>query len=932
MTALGVLGGGGATEPPSRVVSNELARAHVGAAPNAYSSLARLIAQQQAFASAQHAWRSSQASSSGEFRTQGPLAARAVTGALLVGKQQPFDLSVDAWGCGDSLTPLDIATPTLASDSRFRLELDHSVQGVVEQYVNGPLGLEQVVRVTRLPPCAQRAGGSLSLRLRGAVGWSAVERAGIIELRGPRGQALSYGHAWTRDARGVELATSIRVIAGDVRVEVATANAALPIEIDPLAWQRSPQRVLEAPDGALGFGSSVALSDDTVLTSAPGGSTVGRVYFYHRQDLSLRPDVLEDPEQVVGGLFGLAVAIDGNVALVGAPNIINSDAPGRAYVLTRTTATAPWRVELPPLSTTELRATNDRFGAAVAVSGDLILVGAPEFANTGPAGPVVAGGAVFVFRRVKGEWRSMGQLSFPETCQRPSSLGTSLDNFNFGSSLALRGRTAIVGAPGFGDCPGAAYIFQATKNGAFGDGLALVPSPDQVAAPDGDRFGQAVALSETQALVGAPFWPDGEGSESSHGAVFIFDQADGEWLPRAPLEPPHGSDFGSSLAASSAVLAVGQAGLDGPANRTIYLYDPLTLALQDLPAIGNEAKTYWGAALATAGRAVLVGSQDLVGPGSVKLLLPGVGAACSSSGECDSGYCVSGVCCESSCDGACQGCSAEATGKEDGVCAFSRASTQCATSVCAADGSEQVAFVCDGGGTCAERHTSCGPGRCEGGRCSKSCATSDDCDSESYCDDGLCRERRAIAAACEQDNQCVTGSCADGVCCNESCSQQCEACDVAEHVGVCSPVDGLPRGRRTACDADVSNVCSQRVCDGVARETCAGFVGGEVRCESLVCEGYRSVPAFCGGGSCRAPACERHCESDYDCAGGFECGLVGVCVQGARSRRHIAACSWSGEGGAAESGMSVLVALAGIVWRRALARARRGKKKKGRVS
>ena len=95
----------------------------------------------------------------------------------------------------------------------------------------------------------------------------------------------------------------------------------------------------------------------------------------------------------------------------------------------------------------------DRFGSAVAVSGDTIIVGYPY-----DDGPAENTGAAYVFRRDQGgpdNWGLAGKLTAPSGW---------LDNF--GHAVAMSGETAVVGAlfhdGAAGRNSGAAYVFDLT--------------------------------------------------------------------------------------------------------------------------------------------------------------------------------------------------------------------------------------------------------------------------------------------------------------------------------------------------------------------------------------------------------------------------------------------------------------------------------------
>ncbi|MFT5434559.1 MAG: hypothetical protein ACI9OJ_005272, partial [Myxococcota bacterium] len=70
----------------------------------------------------------------------------------------------------------------------------------------------------------------------------------------------------------------------------------------------------------------------------------------------------------------------------------------------------------------------------------------------------------------------------------------------------------------------------------------------------------------------------------------------------------------------------------------------------------------------------------------------GVGDACSTPSECDSGHCVDGLCCNAACTDACEACHQAATGLGDGACAPVASGMECRSS----QGPCDPADLCDG--------------------------------------------------------------------------------------------------------------------------------------------------------------------------------------------------------------------------------------------
>ncbi|MCS6898990.1 MAG: hypothetical protein RMJ98_02800 [Myxococcales bacterium] len=310
------------------------------------------------------------------------------------------------------------------------------------------------------------------------------------------------------------------------------------------------------------------------------------------------------------------------------------------------------------------------------------------------------------------------------------------------------------------------------------------------------------------------------------------------------------------------------------------------------------------------------------------------GEACERGAQCLSGFCVDGVCCASACEGTCQACASalKQDGSPDGICApalldtdphddcsdepllgcdrnglcdgkgacaLYAAGTVCQPSICESDGQGGFRlgiFTCDGSGTCqAAQGASCGAFGCEQGTCKTSCQSDGDCAEKAYCSEGNCLPRKELGKSCSAPRECLGGLCVDGVCCSSPCDGPCEACNKEGALGLCVPVSGTPfPGHPPCAKASEGQPCQQRICDGVIRETCAGFVGPEVICRAPSCsDGVAVIPATCDGKGacpeeeiarcepfvCNGNTCGSSCTSDSDCERRFQCDMgTGDCV------------------------------------------------------
>lgn len=819
-----------------------------------------------------------------------------------------FDFAPRAWGCADELEPLASARPNLDGATPNRLSYEHESAGLSEWYLSGPLGIEQGLVVHRLPGC-DAARPTLRFRIPGSPGWKVEQRRTFVELVSPSGRRLRYGHAYAEDARGRELAISVRGDGVGVSLEVSTTNAVLPLRVDPLTWTKS--EALEAPSGLPGdgFGRSVALSDTTILAGAPDlqrseQEFAGLAYSYSRASLS-QPVVDElEATPTAGAHFGGAVAIYGDLAVVGAPGAANGALSGAVYVFVRSGPEQPWSKPPTPLTAGANSAPGDLFGASLSLFEDMLLVGAP-----GSAG----GGAAFVFVRSNGSWSDARAL--PVQCLQPFEPGQTtpftLTGHAFGSSVALRNRVALVGARSRGiegSCPPAAYVYELDA-----DGTASSPQliPHSIAAEElpfqkmTDGFGNSVALSDDTFVVGAGGLDlDDEGLHV--GAAFVYDRDTWSTIAPVRLTAPSNTSFGMRVAASDELLAISQPNADPPELSRVYLYPKQRPDPWHEPAVFEPDPGAYtsqpGAALAVYGVVTLVGNEDAEEVGTLNLIQLENGSECHDALDCQSGNCTDGVCCNSACAG-CNSCLNAHTGAPDGTCAPVSKGTDphhaCGEDACSRTGEQANSAACNGSGACATHVEECAPFSCRAGACARDCTEDAECDAAAFCRDGHCIFSRKTALECNRNEECKSGFCSDQVCCDEACDGQCQACNVPGNSGHCVPVTGAPHGSRPSCAALAEDEpCSQTACDGADVARCAAFVGSEVACEEPACaEGFAPRPASCDAfGQCvSGTECPTGCQTSYDCEDDYECSAeTAQCVaQATPAARVSAGCALS---------------------------------------
>ncbi len=447
--------------------------------------------------------------------------------------------------------------------------------------------------------------------------------------------AISSLALYTRTAATQDLDKKMPTLNGDAAVKFLKSRS----EYDSLisAYQgleddesNSPSATtrITATDGTAGsgFGISVAISGDTVIIGAnsdrpsPTMPAPGAAYIFVRDGTGwTQQQKLTPPITNCTCNFGYSVGISGDTVIVGSLRLPTF---GLAFVYVRTGTTWSLQQTLSPPSGSQ---SEPEFGSSVAISGETIIAGARTESASG-----LRSGAAYVFVRSGSSWSLQQRLSASD----------SVANTQFGNSVAINGEQALIGAfcdgsGGVSGCrPGAAYVFVRNET--------VWTQQQKLTASDGannDQFGSSVAISGNTALVGA--WQDDIGANANQGSAYVFTRNLTTWSQEQKLTAPDGAAddwFGIGVGLDGGVFGVSAFRDDIGANvnqGSAYIFNrcaPPGTAPVKLLATVPAAQDQFGYGFAVSGDTVVVGANL----GRAAYLFPRSEIALRGGAQCES--------------------------------------------------------------------------------------------------------------------------------------------------------------------------------------------------------------------------------------------------------------------------------------------------------
>ncbi len=409
---------------------------------------------------------------------------------------------------------------------------------------------------------------------------------------------------------------------------LTVATLLLILGFSSIASARTEQQTLYASDASETslFGSSIAVSDNILVVGASHENRFGRkqiseagaVYVFRRSGFTWNQIAkLTASDAKSGDRFGGSVAVSGDTIVIGLGN--DPKKIGRrinvVYVFAKPISGWQDSTETCTLITTSGKG-QDLFGHSVDVSGETIVVGAP---NSGISG------AAYVFTKPESGWEDT-----IKSARLTPADGQSEDQF--GWSVGISEGTIVVGANaedgGSGDPlsnAGAAYVF--VKPGAKWKSTtedARITASD---AQDYDEFGYSVAISGNNIVVGALYERGGSGDPFiNSGSAYIFSKSPSGWktsteTAKLSASNAHSHDlFGKSVAISHDSIVIGAEAGDVRKKRSLtgpgaaYLFTkPLSgwknsTESYNLSSLDAQAKDSFGSSVAISGNNIAIGA------------------------------------------------------------------------------------------------------------------------------------------------------------------------------------------------------------------------------------------------------------------------------------------------------------------------------------
>ena len=494
----------------------------------------------------------------------------------------------------------------------------HWNENIKEIWTNTPQSLEQWFEIKQRPK-SLASSDKLILQLVIDTNLKLTQENNALNFD----NKITYDKLKVWDARGIDITAVMELNDSVLSLIIDDEKAEYPLTIDPVFKGLDYVKASNA-DSDDRFGYSVAIDGDTMVVGAPhedsnwAGNELdnnllnsGAVYVFVRnafgfwyQDDYLKASYLSEEAR-----FGTSVAISGDTIVVGAPNGSHSGGTttGTAYVFTLSSGV--WSEQA--LITASNDDNGDYFGISVSISGDFIVVGASNEASNASSvngtqsnNSKVRAGAAYVFTRTGTNWNQQAYLKANNTDA----------NDEFGEAVAIANNIIVVGARyedsnaiGINDNgnnnsllnSGAVYIFNRVGSNWSQQAYIKNSTNNETYI----TFGKAVAVDNQTVVV------------SMENDVAIYTRSANVWSKQASIGLNGGNQigYGSSVALSGDILVIGDEEDSAFGYHTgsahVYFRDNQTWGFKNTIAANNgDELDDFGASVALSGEYVVVGA------------------------------------------------------------------------------------------------------------------------------------------------------------------------------------------------------------------------------------------------------------------------------------------------------------------------------------
>ncbi|WP_154223769.1 FG-GAP repeat protein [Marinicella rhabdoformis] len=307
---------------------------------------------------------------------------------------------------------------------------------------------------------------------------------------------------------------------------------------------------LPTPEG-IGRGENIGLRADVDNDTMILGVKNYAVIYEMEQGDWVEKHILRPPYEYEE-LFGKFVAIQGDIAVVGAPDGHGNDyQSGVVYVFRKNND--EWSLQ--QVITANQGQSIEDFGSSLAVNNGQIFVG--DYKSDIEANN---SGAVFVFEEVEGNWQQTQKLDFD--------IGGQLINVYFGKSLDVNDDYVVVGATRYNNSTGSVFVFK-KENGLWVQSQSILASD---AAMSG-TFGREVVIQGDDLIVSALMH-----NEDSNGKLYFFEIENDLWTEQSTYESSSQQWeelLGTTMSLQDGVLVAGAYGNDdgGDEKGAAYVFE-----------------------------------------------------------------------------------------------------------------------------------------------------------------------------------------------------------------------------------------------------------------------------------------------------------------------------------------------------------------------